>query len=234
MKRLSRIAGFLMLLMILIAPASMLLMPSLLIGGGDAMTTAANILDNQFLFQIAIVGITLIFLIEIVVVVLLYRLFESVNKTLSLIAAAARLSMTVIQGVTALFYLLVLEVLTNPEYVSAFGAEQTAALSLLFLQGNSIGVYVWGIFFGFHLIVLGFLVFKSGFFPKFLGVMLMAGSLGYLSESYAYILLPGNSAASTVVTLLLIVSALGELAFTFWLLKGVNIPTHQVVEGDVL
>jgi hypothetical protein len=233
-KKLSKITGFLLFLMVLLAPFSMLIMPSLLIAEGDAMTTASNILDNLSLFQLAIVINTLIFLIEIVVVVLLYRLFESVNKTLSLIAAAARFSMTVIQGINVLFYLIVLEVLTNPDYVSVFGAEQTAMLSSLFLQGQAIGVYVWGIFFGFHLIILGILVFKSGFFPKILGMLLMAASLGYLAESYSYILLPGNSAASTVVTLLLIISAVGELAFTIWLLKGVNIPTHQVVEGGVL
>jgi hypothetical protein len=228
--RLSKITGFFVLLIFPLAMVGML-MPSQMIAEGDSMATAANI----SLFQLAIVGETLVFLVEIVVVVLLYRLFESVNKTLSLIAAAARFAMTVIQGVNVVFYLLVLEVLTNSDYVSAFGAEQTALLSSLFLQGHQFGVYVWGIFFGLHLIFLGLVVYKSGFLPKILGVLLMAGSLGYLAESYCHFLLPENSVIFAIVLPLLIVSALGELVFGLWLLiKGVSLPANQAAEGDIL
>ncbi|MCX7747732.1 MAG: DUF4386 domain-containing protein [Clostridia bacterium] len=221
--KLARITGFLYLLLAIIAPFSLMYVPSKLIVAGDATATANNILANNLLFRFGMVGETVIFLIEIVIVVLLYVLFKPVNKPLSLAAAFSRSAMAVIQGVNIINSLFALELLTNTAYSTAFGTNQLNTLVSLFIKGHTYGVYIWQIFFGFHLIVLGYLAFKSGFLPKTLGILLMIGSLGYLTDSYGNILLPANVVMATIASILLVFSTIGELSFTLWLLiKGVK------------
>lgn len=223
MKKTARITGIFYLLLALIAPLSLMIMPSKLIVANDPTQTAMNILSQQPLFRMAIVGETFIVIIELVVLVLLYQLLNSVNKPLSLIAGAARLAMTVVQAINILFYLLTLDVLTDPVYASAFAPQAAETLATLLVRGHALGVLVWQFLFAFHLILLGLLVYKSGFFPKFLGILLLAASLGYLADSYVGILAPGNPLLVSAVTFLLIVSTIGEVVFTFWLLiKGLD------------
>jgi hypothetical protein len=83
-------------------------------------------------------------------------------------------------------------------------------------------IIIWGLLFGFHLLLLGYLVYNSGFLPRTLGILLIIGAFGYLAQSYGYILAPQyDDLLSTVV---IVLSIPGELAFTVWLLwKGVNV-----------
>ena len=77
-------------------------------------------------------------------------------------------------------------------------------------------------FFGFHLFVLGYLIFKSGYFPRFLGIVMIIGSLGYLLDSYGNILFPNYEAIFGVIVG--VTAVIGELPFFLWLLiKGVNV-----------
>ena len=148
---------------------------------------------------------------------------EIVSKTLSLAAAFSRLAMTIIQGVNLLNHCFVLLLLSGAGYLTVFAPDQLHALVLLFLNAHKYGVYIWEVFFGLHLIVLGYLVFKSGYFPRILGILLILGSLGYLMESFSNFLLPNNQAISTIYSVFLGISAIGELSFAFWLLfKGVS------------
>jgi hypothetical protein len=218
----ARITGFLYLLLALIAPFSLMYVPSKIIVAGDAAATANNILANNLLFRFGIVGESFIFLIEIVIVVLLYMLLKPVNKSLSMIAAFSRLAMAVIEGVNIINHLFVLELLNKQTY-AAFGTNQINALVLLFINGHKYGVYTWQVFFGFHLLILGYLVFESGYLPKLLGGLLMIGSLGYLADSYGNFLLPNNGFMATIASIFLVFATIGELSFTFWLLfKGVK------------
>src|SRR5215218_1385053 len=91
----ARVAGFLLLFVAIIAPFSQLYLPSTLVVPGDATATANNIGASGWVFHLSIVSDSLVFLIEIVLCVLLYVLLRSVSRTLSLVAAFARLAMTV-------------------------------------------------------------------------------------------------------------------------------------------
>ena len=102
----ARAAGFLLLFVAIIAPFSQLYLPATLIVPGDATATANNIGASGWLFNFGIVSESLVFLIEIVLCVLLYVLFRPVSRTLALVAAFARLSMTVGMGINLLPYLL--------------------------------------------------------------------------------------------------------------------------------
>ena len=219
----SRAAGILYLLMAVVAPFSMLYVPSKLIVSGDATATANNIMASELLFRFSFVGDSIVFLSEIVLIVLLYVLFEKVSKILSLVAAFARLAMTVVQGMNLLNYFIVLLLISGASYLKVFGADQLHALMLLFLNAHELVLLIWGIFFSLHLLVLGFLVFKSGYFPRILGILLMLGFIGYLMDSFRTVLVPNNEVMPIIAGIFLVSGTIGELVLAFWLLiKGVD------------
>ena len=218
----ARLAGFLLLFVAIIAPFSQLYVPSTLIVPGDATATADNIGASAGLFHLGIVSDSLVFLIEIVLCVLLYVLFRPVSRTLSMVAAFARLAMTVVMGVNLLPYFIVLLLVSGAGYLTVFEPAQSDALTLLFLNAHQYGVYIWQLAFGFHLAVLGYLIFKSGYFPRILGVVMVVAALGYLSDAYGNILYPNYD--ETFGWIVGVTAIIGELPFFLWLaIKGVNV-----------
>jgi hypothetical protein len=153
---------------------------------------------------------------------ILYALFRPVNRPLSLAAAFARFAQAVLQAVNLFTAVPALLLLRGAGYVTVFEPDQLNALLLLFLDANAFVIIIWGLLFGFHLLLLGYLVYKSGFLPRILGILLIIGGVGYLAQSYGHILVPQyDEILSTVV---LVLSIPGELAFTVWLLwKGVDV-----------
>lgn len=223
-KNTAKVAGFLLLFIAICSLFSMLYIPSTLIVPSNATTTATNIMANEGLFRAGLVGDAVIFLSETVLVALLYVLLKPVSQPLSLTAAFARLAMTIIQGINLLNHIFVLLLLSGAIYLKSFDASQINSLALLFINAHKGGFYIWEIFFGFHLIVLGYLVFKSGYFPKAIGILLILASSGYLMESFSNILFPNNEMLPTVYGVFLGISAIGELAFAFWLaIKGLEV-----------
>ena len=208
----ARLTGLLLLLLVVVGPFSQLYVPSTLIVPGDATATADNIRASESLFLSGIVGQSVVFLTEIVLTVLLYVLLRPVSRTLSLVAAFARLAMAVIQGINLLPNFIALLLLSGAGYLSVFEADQLDALVLLFLNAHGYGVYIWQMFFTLHLFVLGYLIFKSGYFPRILGVLVVVGSLGYLIDSFGNILFPNYEAIFGVVVA--VTSIFGELPFS--------------------
>ena len=216
----AKIAAILTLLIVVLAPFSMLYIPNTLIVPGDAAATASNIMTSQGLFRAGMVSDSIVFLIEIILTVLLYTLVKPVNKTLSLVAAFSRLAMTVIQGINLLNHFIVLLLLGGTGYLVVFSPDQLQALVLLFLNAHESVVLIWGLFFGLHLLVFGYLVYRSGYFPKFLGILLFIVALTYLFQDFGNMLFPQFKALFTAVDSL----AFLEIAFPLWLLiKGVNV-----------
>jgi hypothetical protein len=219
----ARITGFLVILLVFLGPFSQLYVPSTLIVPGDATATADNIRASGWVLRLGIVSDSLIFLIEIVV---LYVLLRPVSRALSLVAAFARLAMAIVQGINLLPYFTVLLLLSGAGYLTVFGPAQLDALALLSLNAHQYVVYIWEIFFGLHLLVLGYLLFKSGYFPWILGVLLILPALGYLIHGYGSILYPNYEEIFDVVVG--VGAVIGELPFFLWLLiKGVNVQRYN-------
>jgi hypothetical protein len=223
-KNTARIAGILTLLIVVFAPFSMIYVPTTLVVPGDATTTANHIMASEGLFRLGMVSDSIVFLIEIVLTVLLYILLKPVSKTLSLVAAFSRLAMTVIQGINLLNHFFVLLLLGGAGYLAVFAPDQLHALVLLFLNAHEDVVLIWGLFFSLHLFVLGYLVFKSGYIPKIIGVLLMVASLSYLIQCFGNILFPQYKGMFTSIGLLSSI----EIVLPLWLLiKGINIEQWQ-------
>ncbi len=216
----ARTTAVLILLMAVIAPFSMLYVPATLIAPGDATTTAKQILASEGLFRLSLVSDAIVFLIEIVLCALLYVLLKPVSKTLALVAAFARLAMTILQGINLLNHFFVLLLLSGAGYLAVFTPAQLPALVLLFLNAHEQVVLIWGVAFGLHLLVLGYLVYQSGYLPRIVGGLLIIAGLCYFTQSFGNLLFPQFKALLTTVGSL---SAI-EIALPLWLLiKGVNV-----------
>ena len=220
----ARIAGILTLLIVVLAPFSMIYVPTTLVVPGDVALTANNIMASERLFRLGMVSDSIVFLIEIVLTVLLYVLLKPVNKTLSLAAAFSRLAMAVIQGINLLNHFIVLLLLSGADYLTIFTPDQLQALVMLFLNAHESVVLIWGLFFGLHLLIFGYLVYKSGYLPKFLGILLLIVAFCYLIQDFGNMLFPQYKALFTSIGSL----AFLEIAFPLWLLiKGVNVEEWQ-------
>lgn len=221
LRRLTRIAGALYLAIFVIYPLSTSIR-SLLVVPGDAGATAQNIAESGTLFRWGMAGEATIFLIEIGLAAVLYVLFRPVSRSLSLGASLARVAEGVVMAAGNLFTsILTLVALGGAGYLTVFGEEQRNALALFFQEANEYVVLVWGLFFALSLLLTGILVYRSGFFPRFAGVLLVLAGIGYFAQSYGTIVAPG--VAGPLETVVLVLAVPGELVFALWLLvKGVD------------
>jgi hypothetical protein len=217
----ARFAGVLYLIITVAAIVAHYYVPSSVIVAGDAAATASNIMKSETLFRVGGVGSELIILLsEIVLSVILYFLFKPVNKLLSLLAAVSRLAMTIIHGLNLVNYFFALLLVGGAGYLTVFSAEQLNALAMLFLDAHSYGFTIGIAFLTLHVFILGVLIFKSGYFPKVLGVLFVAAGVGYLIDSFALLL---SANYNTTPVYLALPIAIAEIAFPLWLLiKGVN------------
>ena len=217
----ARVAGVLYLIITVAAIFAHFVIPDQFIVPGDAAATASNITANASLFRMGAVGGELIVLLsEIALSVVLYVLLKPVSRTLSLVAAVSRLTMTAIHGLNLLNYYFVLQLLRGEGFASAFGPEQIHALVTLFLEGHSVGFTIGIAFLVPHVLILGYLIVRSGYFPKVLGFLFIAAGIGYLFDATGQLFLPTYT---TTPALIATVIAAAEIAFPIWLLvKGVN------------
>jgi hypothetical protein len=157
----TRLAGFLYLVITIAAIIAHFYVPSRLLVPGDAAATANNILASEPLFRIGIGSEFVILLSEIVLSIVLYVLLKPVSKTLSLVAAVFRLAMTIIHGINLLNSFFALLLLSGADYLAAFKVDQLHAFVLLFLNAHHYGFEIGIVFFAPHVFVLGYLIFMS-------------------------------------------------------------------------
>ena len=217
----TRFAAVLYLIITIAAAIAHFYVPSNIIVSGDAAATANNIMNNETLFRFGGIGSEMIVLLsEIVLSVVLYVLLKPVNKTLSLLAAVSRLAMTTIHGLNLINYFFVL-LLLGGSYSAVFAADQLQALVMLFLDAHNYGFTIGIAFLTIHVFILGYLIYKSGYFPKILGILFIAAVFGYLIDSFSLLL---SNSYETTPGFIAAIIAISEIAFPLWLLiKGVNL-----------
>ena len=189
---------------------------------GDAATTVSNIVDSESLFRLGIAGFVIIGIFDLVVAWGLYVFLKPINKDLALLAAWLRLTYTIIAGVALLNLFFVLELLSGADYLAGFGSDQLSAQVMIFLNMYEFGWRIGIVFFGLHVLVLGYLIFRSGYVPRILGILLMIATIGYLVSVFSSFLLSNFADYETVFLVILAVPAVvAELSLTIWLLlKG--------------
>jgi hypothetical protein len=212
----ARVAGLLYLIANLFAPFTLVYLPSRFIVSGDAAATAHNIMASESLFRLGIVGLLFNATASIFLVLALYQLLKVVNKNLASLMVIFALVPVPIAMLNELNNLAVLQLLSGADYLNVFTTEQLQALAYFFVRLHSQGLNIAQIFWGLWLFPMGYLVFKSGFLPRILGVLLMIGCFGYVIQSFAAFL--GYNLNIIFYT------SWGELLFLLWLLiKGVDV-----------
>lgn len=215
LRKKSRIAAFWYLLILVTGPIVLIYLPSKFIVPGDATATIAKITASQSLYQLWIVIGFFSSIAFLFTGLALYALFKAVNKGLARIMVVL-VALSVSIGFSfSLFQMAVLRLGGGSEYLKAFTPEQLQSLAMIFLDLDKQGGLIANIFWGLWLLPLGILIFKSGFFPKILGILEWIACCGYLASFLLGFLFPGILARiSTIITVML----LGELPFIFWLI----------------
>jgi hypothetical protein len=180
-RNMARMTGALFLLTIVAGVVAEAFISQRLVVPGDAEATATNILANESLY---LAGFT-IYLVEmaaqVAMTVSFYYLLKPVSRSLALLAAAFGLVGCTIKTLSRLFYVAPLVVLDNATYLAAFEPDQLEAMALVLLGLNDRAAGMALVFFGLTGLVNGYLVFQSTFLPRFLGVLKLAGGLGWLT-----------------------------------------------------
>jgi hypothetical protein len=232
LKRTARLAGFLYLASSIVGVVGLVYAPSTLIVRGDATATASHIIAAQPLFRLGLASELIGMTMFIFVALTLYRLFKGVNENL----ASLMLILYLVSAPISLFNVLngtvALRFLTDAHLASVFSKAQLDALAFVFIGLHSQGFDVAEIFWGIWPIPFGLLVYRSGFIPRVLGVLLIVACFGYLADSIlTTLLLPQYETALSRVGRIV---AAAELPIIFWLLIwGVKAPRReQLVPRD--
>ncbi len=212
----ARMAGFCYLLGSLTSVYGQMIVFGMLIKPGNATETSANILSQESLFRLGFVSSFVAVPLHILWAVLFYHLFKKLSRTVSLFAGFIMLMACAMWTLSSFFYISPLLILKGKNYFDAFTHEQLQALSLILIKLNVQSYDLGLVFFGIWCIVIGYLIFKSTFIPRIIGILEMLAGLGYLTllwQPLVHYIYPYNLA----------LAGPGEISLLFWLLiKGVK------------
>jgi hypothetical protein len=215
----AKTAGLFYLIFILLLPLATSIRSQLVVSG-DAAATAHNISANELLFRISFVTELVAALFFVLAAWALYVLLKRVNKNLALLFLLLNLCGVAIECISVLNLSMALSLLSGADYLTVFNPGQLQAQALVYINTYTNGFTIANLFFGAWLFPLGYLVYRSGFLPRLLGILLIADFFGVLIRFLQFFLLPGYDVISYPG---LMVSLIAEVSLTLWLLiKGVK------------
>jgi hypothetical protein len=213
----ARVAVFVFLIIFCLGMSAELFIRPDIIVPGDAATTVNNIMASESLFRLSLVSDLVRQIFMMLLVLVLYKLLKPVNKNIASLMIIFALVGTPITLLNELNHFAALLLASGAGYLTAFEADQLHALVMFFLDLREYGTFIPQVF--SWLLLLGYLVFKSGFLPRILGILLMIGGLCYPIQAVLFFLFPNFDAM-----ILGLFAFIGEFLFYLWLLiKGVNV-----------
>lgn len=211
--RRAKLAGILYLSLVPLGVFGIIYVPSSLIETDNISATISNIIENETLFRWSIISALVVQLINIILVLLLFKIFKPFHKGMAYLMVIFSLLAVPIAFLNEINNLAVLHMLAQ--------SNKSQELISVFLNLHQQGIIIAQVFWGLWLFPLGYLVYKSGYMPKFIGILLMIGCVGYVVDSFTLILLPQFNITFSEFTFL------GEVIFPLWLLiKGIKNSTH--------
>ena len=215
------IAGFAYLGVFIVATFAQFALDKIIVQG-DAAATAKNIMDSGLLFRLGISGWIIVLLIDAVVAWALYLFLKPVNDGLALLAAWFRLLFVAIFAGSFFNLFAVMELLSGTGNLAAIEPVQLHAQITPFLAAYDIAVHISFVPFGLHILVVGYLIFKSGSMPRILGILLMVAAAGYQIDSFGNFISSAYGANEiNFIIFVAIPAVVSELWLTLWLLvKG--------------
>ena len=212
-KRLARIAGSLYLVVAVFGAFAELYVRARIVVPGDAAATADNMRGSATLFRLGFASDLVQATFFLFTAMALYLLLRHVNELV------ARGMVVIVAVSVAIICLNLLNQFMALQVATGGGSD---ALAGQFADMHAAGYLIAQIFFGLWLLPLGYLVYRSGFFPRAIGALLAIGCLGYLADTFVHFLAPGI--AESVELWVVAPAAIGELSLVVWLLvKGVRV-----------
>ncbi len=216
-QKIARVAAFVFLIIFFLGMSTELFIRPAFFVPGDAATTVNNIMASESLFRLSVVSDLIRQMFLMLLPLVLYKLLKPVNKSIASLMVIFSLVCVPISLLNELNHFAVLLLSSGPGYLSTFKADQLNTLVMFFLDLRKYGTFITQ-FFSFWVLLLGYLVFKSGFLPRILGVLLMLGGLCYTVSAVLFFLFPNFDAM-----ILGLFAFIGESLFYLWLLiKGVK------------
>jgi hypothetical protein len=204
-------AGVALLLMSAVAIFGNVVAVDGLVTEGNAAQTAADIMASEGLFRLGIASLVVVIALDVVVAWALYRVFSPVNKSLSMLAMALRLVYSGVFMVAIGHLLGAVRLLSNDGYLAVSGADQLNAQAMLEITAFNDIWYVGQFLFGLHLLLIGYLAYRSGYVPRLLGALLVISGLGYAADSLGAVLSQGTWTDISSFTFI------GEFLLALWL-----------------
>jgi len=223
----ARVAAFVFVLIFILGMSTELFIRPGLIVPGDPAGTVKNIAASEVLFRLSIVSDLVRQALLMLLPLILYKILKPVNKTIALLMVIFALICVPISLLNELNHFAVLLLSNGSSFLPAFKADQLNALVKFFLELRKYGTFISQIF-SFWVILLGYLVFKSGYLPRILGILLMIGGLSYTILAVLFFILPTFDA-----TLFGLLPFISESLFYLWLLiKGVNVKNFEELDFE--
>jgi hypothetical protein len=214
-KKTARRAGFLYLGYIILTAIALVVGRKGIIVDGDAAATATNIIAKGMRFRIGFVSDAVAGVVFLLAAWALYVLLKPVNRNIALLFLLLNLGGVAVQCINMLNLFSAVLLLSGAEYLSVFQPNQLQAQAMLFINLYESGFMICQLFYGAWLFPLGFLVFKSGYLPRILGIVLMVECFGWLMYPFQFFLFPSYVAVSYLSSA---VGFVGEFSLTLWLL----------------
>lgn len=205
-------AGIGLLIMAILAPIANFAILQKLIVPADAGATVNNIMTSGGSFRLATAFFLIVAVLDIIVAWGLYIFLRPVNKSISLLTAWLRVVYATMLGMVTISLVNVLQLTGGGVVHSLFDPDELQGLVMQSVARFNTGWEFSLIIFGFHLLLLGFLVFRAGYMKRILGILLLIAAMGYLIDGFGRILSPGYGAGVSVYTFI------GEVVLIFWLL----------------
>lgn len=217
----AKIGGVLYLIIIFLGALGEAVVRGSIVVPGDATATAANLRSMEWLWRLGVAGEVVLLTCAIALALILYVLLRPVSRDLAMVAVFLNLVCIAIEGVAAVSLATALLPVTNAAYASAFTPEQLSVMAMFSVQSHTAGFGIALIFFGVECVVLGYLISRSGYMPRSIGVLIQIAGACYVINSFALLLSPPLS--SQLFPAILIPSLIAELSLALWLLvKGVR------------
>jgi hypothetical protein len=227
----ARTGGLLYLLMIILGIIQEMFIRGKIVVVGDAAATASNLRSMEMLWRLGIAFEMLMVILTVCLSLVLYVLTRPVNKNLALLAAFFGLLAIGVQAAYSLHLIEALFPAGNETYLNAFSAEQLNAMTTLSIKTHGSGFAVALLLFGPFFFTTGYLIYQSGYLPKFLGVLYVIAGLSYFISSFILILAPAFGAK--YYFFIAGPALIGELSLSSWLLiRGVNSDRWSIMEAS--
>jgi len=216
-KKTARIAGFLYLIVVLTGIFSLAYVPKTLINWSDSALTFNKLVESEMLFRAGIYSSVICYIAFLLLPIVLYQLLKPVNQFYANLMVVLALVSVPISFINLQNKFTILSLIGKAEYLKIYSLEQLQSKMMFYLHQYNNGISLVSVFWGLWLLPFGYLIYKSKFLPKFLGILLMFGCFGYLINFTGNLLFK-NYAEMGISKFVSLPASIGEIGTCLWLL----------------